>query len=101
MNSNVLWQHLGDPEYLHVLLNPLPVYGLAMGLLGLVIALVSRSRSDWLAVSGEWGGAISLAADGSLWLWRAEEIYGQQSFLPLLRPTRRPQLIGNIFSKGE
>ena len=59
------------------------------------------NRSDWLVVSGEWSGAISLAADGSLWLWRAEEIYDQQTFLPLLRPTRRPQLIGNIFSKAE
>jgi len=49
MNSNVLWQHLGDPEYLHVLLNPLPVYGLAMGVLGLVIALISRSRAARLA----------------------------------------------------
>ena len=49
MNSNVLWQHLGDPEYLHVLLNPLPVYGLSMGVLALVIALISRSRAARLA----------------------------------------------------
>ena len=49
MNSNVLWQHLGDPEYLHVLLNPLPVYGLSMGVLALVIALVARSRPARLA----------------------------------------------------
>jgi hypothetical protein len=38
-------EHLGNPEYLHVLLNPLPVYGLAMGVLGLVLALVSRARA--------------------------------------------------------
>ena len=38
-------EHLNNPEYLHVLLNPLPVYGLAMGLLGLVIAMISRTRS--------------------------------------------------------
>lgn len=36
-------EHFSNPEYLHVLLNPLPVYGLAAGVLGLVIALVSRS----------------------------------------------------------
>jgi dolichol kinase len=33
------------PEYLHVLLNPIPVYGLAMGLLALIIAFVLRSRA--------------------------------------------------------
>lgn len=49
MNSNVIWQHLSDPEYLHVLLNPLPVYGLSMGVLALVIALISRSRAARLA----------------------------------------------------
>jgi hypothetical protein len=37
-------EHLSNPEYLHVLLNPLPVYGLAVGVLGLVIALISRAR---------------------------------------------------------
>ncbi|MBA2585168.1 MAG: hypothetical protein H0U99_01630, partial [Chthoniobacterales bacterium] len=49
MNSNIIWQHLSDPEYLHVLLNPLPVYGLLMGVLGLIIALISRSRAARLA----------------------------------------------------
>ena len=34
---------LSNPEYLHVLLNPLPVYGLATGVLGLVIALITRA----------------------------------------------------------
>ncbi len=38
-------EHLGNPEYVHVLLNPLPVYGLAVGLLGLIIALISRTRA--------------------------------------------------------
>lgn len=40
---NTFWQHLGDPEYLHVLINPLPVYGLAVGVLGLVLALCLRT----------------------------------------------------------
>ena len=31
---------LEQPEYIHVLINPLPVYGLAMGLIGLMIGLV-------------------------------------------------------------
>jgi hypothetical protein len=38
-------EHLSKPEYVHVLLNPLPVYGLAVGLLGLIIALLSRTRA--------------------------------------------------------
>lgn len=38
-------EHLRNPEYLHVLLNPLPIYGLAMGLLGLIVALISRARA--------------------------------------------------------
>src|SRR5690348_2688717 len=33
-----------QPEYVHVLLNPLPTYGLAMGWIGLIIAAVLRSR---------------------------------------------------------
>jgi hypothetical protein len=37
-------EHLSQPEYVHVLINPLPVYGLAMGVIAMVIALVSRSR---------------------------------------------------------
>ena len=35
---------LQQPEYLHVLINPLPVYGLAIALLGLVAAMCLRSR---------------------------------------------------------
>jgi len=35
---------LHQPEYIHVLLNPLPIYGLAMALLTLVLALVFRNR---------------------------------------------------------
>lgn len=32
------------PEYVHVLLNPLPVYGLAIGVVALAIALLARSK---------------------------------------------------------
>ena len=34
-----------SPEYLHVLLNPIPIYGLAMGFIALVIAFALRSRA--------------------------------------------------------
>jgi len=35
---------LRQPEYIHVLINPLPVYGLAMGLLALIVAFLLKSR---------------------------------------------------------
>ena len=36
---------LHQPEYVHVLLNPLPVYGLAVGVIGLLVAICVRSRA--------------------------------------------------------
>ncbi len=42
-------QDLSQPEYIHVLINPLPVYGLAMGVIGLIIALLQRSRRAQIA----------------------------------------------------
>lgn len=44
-----LSQDLSQPEYIHVLINPLPVYGLAMGIIGLIIALVQHSRPAQIA----------------------------------------------------
>ena len=39
---------LQQPEYLHVLLNPLPIYGLLVALLGLIAATYLRSRGGQL-----------------------------------------------------
>ena len=36
---------LRQPEYVHVLLHPLPIYGLAAGVFSLLVALIIRSRS--------------------------------------------------------
>ena len=36
---------LSQPEYVQVPLNPLPIYGLAAGVLALVVGLAMRSRS--------------------------------------------------------
>jgi peptidoglycan/LPS O-acetylase OafA/YrhL len=36
---------LRQPEYVHVLLHPLPIYGLAAGFFSLLLALAARSRS--------------------------------------------------------
>lgn len=43
-----LLRGLRQPEYVHTLLNPLPVYGLAVALAGLIMALLLRSRSAQL-----------------------------------------------------
>jgi disulfide bond formation protein DsbB len=41
---DAILRDLRQPEYLHVLLNPLPVYGLAVALFGLIVALYLGSR---------------------------------------------------------
>lgn len=51
-----------QPEYIHVLLNPLPIYGLAVGLIGLIIALVLRSRPAQIATL-----FLVLVSAGSAW----------------------------------
>src|SRR6266545_2235608 len=42
---NIFFQHLNSPEYMHVLLNPVPVYGLAIGVIGLLLAVIARNRT--------------------------------------------------------
>ena len=42
---DALLRDLRQPEYIHVLINPLPVYGLAMGLLGLIVAFFLKTRA--------------------------------------------------------
>jgi hypothetical protein len=44
-----LIQDFSQPEYIHVLINPLPVYGLALAAIGLGIALLQRSRHAQVA----------------------------------------------------
>jgi hypothetical protein len=41
---DAILRDLRQPEYLHVLLNPLPVYGLAIALFGLIAALYLGTR---------------------------------------------------------
>ncbi len=43
MNFTLVWEHLSDPEYAHVLINPLPVYGLSIAVLALVLAMFLRT----------------------------------------------------------
>jgi len=44
----VLLRDLRQPEYLHVLINPIPVYGLGAGVIGLIVALFLRSRAAYI-----------------------------------------------------
>src|SRR5438094_1704480 len=42
---NIFLQHLNSPEYMHILLNPVPVYGLAIGIGWLLLAVIARNRT--------------------------------------------------------
>ncbi|MEI6083601.1 MAG: hypothetical protein WCS70_04795 [Verrucomicrobiota bacterium] len=68
---NDFLQALKQPEYIHVLLNPLPVYGTAMGVLALIVALIFRSR-------GGQGIALVIIAVGCLSVWPVSE-YGEKA----------------------
>lgn len=57
-------------------------------------------HDDWVAIGGALGGIVSLAADGSLWYWWGGDSEGyRNSDQPLLRASRRPSRIGNVFGE--
>lgn len=64
-------QHL-QPEYIHVLINPLPIYGLASGLIGLFIAIGQRSRRATIAAL-----VVVLISAASAW---PVAHYGRESY---------------------
>jgi len=72
------------------------------------------THSDWIAIAGEQGFVIALAADGSLWFWPVEDAHttmemaginlsdnNHESSLPWLDISRKPQFLGNIFGKTD
>jgi disulfide bond formation protein DsbB len=73
---DVFRQILKQPEYIHVLLNPLPLYGLSLGLIGLLIALLLRSRPAKIATL-----AIVLISAASAW---PVFEFGEQAYDPVL-----------------
>ncbi len=79
------WKFLGDP-----ITNP-----------GSAVATKFSTHSDWVAISEGWNGVLALARDGSLWLWRLENPHEHPSQRTLLRASRRPQRLGNIFETAE
>jgi hypothetical protein len=67
-----LLRDLQQPEYIHVLVNPLPVYGLLTGLVGLVTALILKSRRAQIAT-------LILVLISSASAWPVYE-FGQQGY---------------------
>jgi glucan phosphoethanolaminetransferase (alkaline phosphatase superfamily) len=70
---------LRQPEYVHVLLNPLPVYGLLIAWIGLLIAFFSKSRRAQVT-------ALVLVLVSSLSAWPVYE-FGQQGYDRVLSMT--------------
>ena len=74
-----LVRDLRQPEYIHVLLNPLPVYGLLVGWVGLLIGVALRSRRAQIAT-------LSLVLLSSISAWPVYE-FGQQGYDRVLSMT--------------
>jgi hypothetical protein len=77
--SESLFRSLRQPEYVHVLLNPLPVYGLLIAWIGLIIAIVLKSRRGQVV-------ALVLVLVTSLSAWPVYE-FGQQAYDRVLSMT--------------
>jgi len=62
------------------------------------------AHSDWIAIGQMSGRVVSLAADGSLWLWQFEPSFffhpENSQIPPLLSVSRKPELLGNIFDQS-
>jgi hypothetical protein len=74
-----LVRDLRQPEYIHVLLNPLPVYGLLVGWIGLVIGLALRSRRAQIAT-------LTLVLLSAISAWPVYE-FGEQGYDRVLSMT--------------
>jgi hypothetical protein len=70
---------LRQPEYVHVLLNPLPVYGLFISWIALIAALISKSRRAHIVT-------LILVFMTSLSAWPVFE-FGQQGYDRVLAMT--------------
>jgi len=76
---DTLLRDLCQPEYVHVLLNPLPIYGLACGWIGLIISLFLRSRRAQIAT-------LALVLISSVSAWPVYE-FGEQAYDRVLTMT--------------
>ena len=74
--TEALLRDLRQPEYLHVLLNPIPLYGLAFALFGLVAATYLQSRGGQLA-------ALVLIFASAIFVWPVVR-QGDLAYSPVL-----------------
>ena len=74
-----LLRSLRQPEYVHVLLNPLPVYGLLLSWIGVIIAFVLKSRRAQIAT-------LALVLMSSVSAWPVYE-YGEDGYDRVLAMT--------------
>ena len=74
-----LLRSLRQPEYVHVLLNPLPVYGLLLSWIGVIIAFVLKSRRAQIAT-------LALVLISSVSAWPVYE-YGEDGYDRVLAMT--------------
>lgn len=63
---------LQQPEYIHTLINPLPVYGLAIGICALIIAMFLRNRGAHVTAL-----TVIFFAAASAW---PVKYYGEQAY---------------------
>jgi hypothetical protein len=91
----ILRAHLADPEYLHVLINPLPVYGLAIATLGLVLALFLRNQRVTIA-------ALVLVFVSALSAWPTY-YYGEEGYdrVKALSDAAGEQWLDEHMARGE
>ena len=73
---------LRQPEYVHVLLNPLPVYGLLIAWIGLIIAFFLKSRRAQIAT-------LALVLISAASAWPVFE-FGEQAYDRVLSMTDEP-----------
>ncbi len=71
-----------QPEYIHVLLNPLPIYGLAVSLIGLGVAFILRSRRAHIAT-------LIMVFLSALSAWPVYQ-YGESGYDPVLSMSDEP-----------
>jgi hypothetical protein len=77
-----LWQNIRDPEYLHLLLEPLPLYGLGLGLVFVIVSLVfGEMKSRMLAL------AVICVSCASVWPY----IDLRDKATPRILATRSPE----------
>lgn len=94
-SMNTFFQHLGDPEYMHVLINPMPVYGLSIAVIGLALALIFRSRRAVLV-------ALALIVLSGLSAWPTYS-YGEAAYdrIKAMSDSAGEQWLDEHMARGE